>query len=47
VPEYTAEQVECDLPREATAAGVLDLQFHAASGSMGTAVSEVWLLRAT
>jgi hypothetical protein len=47
VPEYTAEQVECDLPPEATAAGVLDLQFHAAPGSMGTAVSEVWLLRAT
>jgi hypothetical protein len=46
VPEYTAEHVELALPREATAAGALDLQFHAADGSMGTAVSEVWLLRA-
>jgi hypothetical protein len=46
VPEYTAEHIECDLPREATAAGTLELRFHPASGSMGTAVSEVWLLRA-
>jgi hypothetical protein len=45
VPEYTAEQVEFALPRETITSGAVELQFHAAPGSMGTAVSEVWLLR--
>jgi hypothetical protein len=45
VPEYAAGQVEFAVPHEAVASRALELQFRAAPGSMGTAVSEVWLLR--
>ena len=47
VPEFTAERVEYPLPPEATAAGSVELHFRAGGDSMGTAVSEVWLLPAT
>jgi hypothetical protein len=44
VPEFTAERVEYPLPPGATASGSVELRFSAAGDSMGTAVSEVWLL---
>lgn len=45
IPVYTAQQFEYDIPKAATADGVLDLVFEKGAGAAGTVVSEVWLIR--
>lgn len=44
-PEYTAKQFEFDIPKEATADGVLELTFERGTGALGVVVSEVWLVK--
>ncbi len=45
LPEYTAKQFEWEIPSNITKGGVLELAFERGQGSLGTAVSEVWLLK--
>lgn len=45
IPVSTAQQFEYDVPKTATADGVLDLVFEKGAGAAGTVVSEVWLLK--
>ena len=45
IAEYTADEYEFEIPRAATADGVLELAFTPGEGGFGVVVSEVWLMK--
>lgn len=45
VPEYTAQQLEYDIPKRLTEDGSLEIAFERGSGAVATVVSEVWLIK--
>jgi hypothetical protein len=45
VPQATAQELVFPLPEGVCRLGDLELEWHPAEGSAGTAVSEVWLER--